>query len=108
MVSHSLNIVSIVSTFSIKMSKYNRQLINEDIVITGMSGRFPESDSTDEFAVNLYNNVDMVTEDERRWPKGLYLIGFKLHLFINYYIQYSIRLIWNEPTNGQIETHRQI
>jgi len=42
----------------------------EEIVISGMSGRFPESDSTDEFAENLYNKVDMITEDDRRWPTG--------------------------------------
>ncbi len=47
-----------------------QSLINEseDIVISGMSGRFPESDTIDEFAQNLYNNVDMITEDDRRWP----------------------------------------
>ncbi|XP_054161075.1 fatty acid synthase-like [Oppia nitens] len=37
-----------------------------------MSGRFPESDSTDEFADNLYNKVDMITVDDRRWPTDLY------------------------------------
>ncbi len=42
----------------------------EEVVISGMSGRFPESDNTDEFAKNLYNKVDMITEDDRRWPTG--------------------------------------
>jgi len=42
----------------------------KEIVISGVSGRFPESDSTDEFANNLYNKVDMITEDDRRWPTG--------------------------------------
>ena len=46
-------------------------IVLEPIVISGMGGRFPESDSTDEFANNLYNNVDMITEDDRRWPTGL-------------------------------------
>ena len=46
------------------------KLISEPIVISGMSGRLPESDTIDEFAQNLYNNVDMVTEDDRRWPTG--------------------------------------
>jgi fatty acid synthase len=41
----------------------------EDIVISGLSGRYPESDTVDEFAQNLYNNVNMITYDERRWPK---------------------------------------
>ena len=42
----------------------------EEIVISGMSGRFPESDSIDEFADNLYKNVDMISGDGRRWPIG--------------------------------------
>ena len=44
---------------------------NEDIVISGIGGRFPMSNNTDEFAKNLFNNIDMVTEDdnEERWPK---------------------------------------
>ena len=45
--------------------------MTEDIVISGMSGRFPESDTTDEFAHNLYTGVDMITEESRRWPKGM-------------------------------------
>lgn len=43
---------------------------NEEIVISGMSGRFPESDNTEEFASNLYNNVNMFSVDDRRWPTG--------------------------------------
>ncbi|XP_059474548.1 fatty acid synthase-like [Neocloeon triangulifer] len=40
---------------------------NEDIVISGMSGRFPESGNVYEFRDNLYNKVDMITQDARRW-----------------------------------------
>ncbi len=43
---------------------------NEDIVISGLGGRFPESDTVDEFAQNLYNKVDMIVDDDRRWPTG--------------------------------------
>jgi fatty acid synthase len=45
-------------------------LLKEEIVISGLSGRYPESDTVDEFAQNLYNNIDMINDDERRWPKG--------------------------------------
>ena len=45
--------------------------MNEDIVISGIAGRFPESDNLDEFAAHLYNNDDMVTADDRRWPTGM-------------------------------------
>lgn len=46
------------------------ELMSEDIVISGISGRFPESDSIDELTQNLYSNVDMITDESRRWPKG--------------------------------------
>ncbi|CAF3963829.1 unnamed protein product [Rotaria sp. Silwood2] len=45
---------------------------NDDFVITGISGRFPEANSIDEFAYNLFNGIDMVTADDRRWPQGQY------------------------------------
>lgn len=44
--------------------------IDDDIVISGIGGRFPESDNIDELASNLLNGVDMVTRDGRRWPIG--------------------------------------
>jgi len=45
---------------------------NVDVVISGISGRFPASDSVEEFKNNLYNGVDMVTADNTRWPVGLW------------------------------------
>ncbi|XP_039309372.1 fatty acid synthase-like [Solenopsis invicta] len=45
---------------------------DSNIVITGISGRLPESTNIDEFKKNLMNNIDMVTDDERRWTRGLY------------------------------------
>ena len=44
---------------------------NEEIVISGIGGRFPMSNNTDEFAKNLFDNIDMITQDdnEERWPK---------------------------------------
>ncbi|XP_066519867.1 fatty acid synthase [Hoplias malabaricus] len=44
----------------------------EDIVIAGISGRLPESNNLEEFWQNLFNGIDMVTEDDRRWKPGLY------------------------------------
>ncbi|CAG2176384.1 unnamed protein product, partial [Oppiella nova] len=41
----------------------------DDIVISGMSGRFPLSDSVDDFARNLFSGVDLITESDSRWPK---------------------------------------
>ncbi|CAM5096781.1 unnamed protein product [Natator depressus] len=44
----------------------------EDVVIAGMAGKLPESENMQEFWENLFNGVDMVTEDDRRWKPGLY------------------------------------
>lgn len=43
---------------------------NNEIVISGISGRFPESSSIAEFRENLFSGVDLVTDDDRRWPSG--------------------------------------
>lgn len=39
----------------------------DEIVVSGISGRFPNSANMQEFADNLYNKVDMVDNDEVRW-----------------------------------------
>lgn len=46
------------------------QVRDSDVVISGLSGRFPLSDNLDELADNLYSGVDMVTEDDSRYPVG--------------------------------------
>lgn len=46
--------------------------IMEDVVIAGISGRLPESNNIEEFKQQLFDGVDLVTDDERRWPSGLY------------------------------------
>ncbi|KAJ1529566.1 hypothetical protein ONE63_006337 [Megalurothrips usitatus] len=44
----------------------------DEIVITGLSGRLPESNSIEEFKDQLFAGVDLVTADDRRWPPGLH------------------------------------
>ncbi|XP_035437568.2 fatty acid synthase [Spodoptera frugiperda] len=44
-----------------------RGLTGEELVISGMSGLFPMSDSVLEFKENLYNKVDMVSNENLRW-----------------------------------------
>ncbi|KAL6430378.1 hypothetical protein ACFW04_007806 [Cataglyphis niger] len=39
----------------------------EEIVISGIAGRFPNSDNMEELKNNLLNKVDMVSDDDRRW-----------------------------------------
>ncbi|RWR99261.1 fatty acid synthase-like protein, partial [Dinothrombium tinctorium] len=41
---------------------------DDEIVISGISGRFPESDNLEEFWENLINGRELYTADDRRWP----------------------------------------
>ena len=49
----------------------NEKKTNEEIVISGISGRYPESDNIAEFADNLLAGRDLLTVDDRRWEPGL-------------------------------------
>ncbi|XP_055691136.1 fatty acid synthase-like [Lutzomyia longipalpis] len=42
-----------------------------EIVISGFSGRLPESSNIEEFKNNLYSGVDLINDEERRWPRGM-------------------------------------
>jgi len=42
----------------------------ENLVISGMAGRFPETESVDEFWQKLLEGVPLITSDNRRWPVG--------------------------------------
>jgi len=42
----------------------------DDVVISGLSGRLPESSNIEEFSELLFAGVDLITDDERRWPSG--------------------------------------
>ncbi|GMR51168.1 hypothetical protein PMAYCL1PPCAC_21363, partial [Pristionchus mayeri] len=44
----------------------------DDIVISGVSGRFPRSENVEEFGDLLLAGEDLITEDDSRWPPGLY------------------------------------
>jgi hypothetical protein len=42
----------------------------EEIVISGVSGRFPRSENVQEFGDLLLAGEDLITEDDLRWPPG--------------------------------------
>lgn len=39
----------------------------DEIVISGIAGRFPNSDNVKDYAYNLFNKIDMVDDLETRW-----------------------------------------
>jgi len=42
----------------------------EEIVISGIAGRFPESDNIKHLQENLFNKIDLGSNDNRRWDHG--------------------------------------
>ncbi|XP_018336345.1 fatty acid synthase-like [Agrilus planipennis] len=42
-------------------------LPGDEVVISGVAGRFPDSDDIYHFRDNLYNKVDLISFDNRRW-----------------------------------------
>lgn len=42
----------------------------EEIVISGIAGRFPESDNIKHLQENLFNKIDLGSNDNRRWNHG--------------------------------------
>lgn len=47
----------------------------DEVVISGLSGRLPESDNIAEFRDNLMKGVDMASDDNRRWNPSKEEIG---------------------------------
>ena len=45
--------------------------MSNDIVISGIAGRYPGSDSIDQLRDNLFANKDLVIDDNQRWPSDL-------------------------------------
>lgn len=42
----------------------------DEIVISGIGGRFPESENLEELKDNLFSGKDMVTSENPRWIPG--------------------------------------
>ncbi|XP_052896146.1 fatty acid synthase-like [Anopheles moucheti] len=49
------------------VSKCTPITADDSIVISGIAGKYPRSDSVEHFAENLYNKVDLVDDKEDRW-----------------------------------------
>ncbi|KAI4502501.1 hypothetical protein M0802_002413 [Mischocyttarus mexicanus] len=47
--------------------KYEIPEPGEEVVISGISGRFPNSDNVNILKENILNGVDCISEDDRRW-----------------------------------------
>jgi len=60
-----------------QLNSYVSTDAKEEIVISGIAGRFPNSNNLKEFGENLLNKMDLGSSDHRRWnnsKKFLFLI----------------------------------
>lgn len=62
----------------------------EEIVISGIAGRFPDSDNMKIFQENLMNKVDLVSNDDRRWKLGMFIIKLISDLYIFFTFLHTI------------------
>nr|WJN62148.1 fatty acid synthase 1 [Rhopalosiphum padi] len=44
---------------------------DDDIVISGISGRFPNCDTFEEFKQKLFDGTDILEKEQTRWPEGI-------------------------------------
>lgn len=58
--------------------------VQEDVVISGMSGRFAESDNIQEFTENLFGAVDMTTGGNDRFPSGMLSFLAEIHSWMRW------------------------
>lgn len=65
----------------------------EDIVISGIGGRYPESEHVDEFWDNLLSGQELVSIDDRRWPVGKCLSPILLEPLFNFFLLIFLLLL---------------
>ncbi|XP_076294383.1 fatty acid synthase-like [Lasioglossum baleicum] len=59
--------MSVPNAREMNSSSYVASAPGEEVVITGIAGRFPESENVQQLKDNLMNKVDMVTDNYDRW-----------------------------------------
>lgn len=56
--------------FKIPVKNFNNGDPGEDIVISGIGGRYPDSMDVNEFWTKIMSGEELSTIDDRRWPVG--------------------------------------
>lgn len=56
--------------------------VKDDVVISGMSGRFPKSETVQQFIDNLLSSAEMMCGGNERFPSGKYPKFFNLITFV--------------------------
>lgn len=72
----------------------------EDIVISGISCRLPQSDNMEEFWENLINGVDMVTTDNQRYDTSKFAIWILIQIEPPFFKSFTIKSLNHSQTNA--------
>jgi fatty acid synthase len=56
-----------MSVLNTTIQRSAQSLPYEEVVISGLAGCYPKSENVYQLRDNLFNKVDMVTEDDQRW-----------------------------------------
>ena len=69
----------------------------EEIVISGIAGRFPNSDNINEFQKNIFNKMDLGSEDHQRWTNcnNIFFSKLVISLFLSSKILISRKIYIN-------------
>lgn len=59
------------------------QMTGDEIVISGIAGKFPNSDNVKELQKNLLNKVDCTTDSKARWDFGMNYKNYKKNNYMN-------------------------
>ena len=59
-------------------------MANVQVVISGIAGKFPQSDNVGDFQKNLFDKVDCVTDASCRWKISKYIRFFLV--IIKYFV----------------------
>ena len=80
-----------------------------EVVISGLSGRFPDSDNVAEFREHLINGDDMTTDDDRRLESGLQnYLHFQREtssfMFL-YFVVNSLKVVYSVVLLGRVSVY---
>jgi len=64
---------------------------DDDIVISGISGRFPNCETFDQFKEKLFDGTDILAKEQSRWPDGklLFIKEIQLCIVNDFFYLYS-------------------
>ncbi|RWS08133.1 fatty acid synthase-like protein [Dinothrombium tinctorium] len=71
----------------------SKNVQSDEIVVSGIAGRFPEADDIEELWSKLMNGIELSSTDDRRWPLGTFLLKALSSEETNESLGYEIKMV---------------